>query len=682
MAVVLMISAIMPTTSAVTDYRIIRARITMATANINNVTIELKGDYSLMQDPTLSLPLGVYTIKVEADDQNLRLTGNGIDRVVGPEIRFIRMKYSGTTASLLRVNGTIHGNINYLGDMRFHVSAGSILVTSHVPMEEYLYGVVAYEMSNAFPLEALKAQAVSARGYAIMSMSDKRDYDIGDTASTQVYKGFNPTYTNVIQAVNETKGQVVAYNDQVVSTYYAASNGGQTEKVSNVWGSNDASYPYLVQKDDPYDLRNPSSLTQRVFVPTQVAGTKYDVVTAEKVVRVVNITTSLNIRSGPGTNYEAIGSAYLNQLLSYVETTTPEWHKIQFFKDGKLTDGYVSSEYSVVETNPQTGFLYTNPILQDLQNRIFNALGAANGIANAQQIKINRLDRFANGQRRWAEPARSYVTAMADVIIQFKKTDGSMSAEIPVTNVALALMNPNGTGGYYLGHDYLSANLRLRFVETAVDGDGTAGYNIVCLRYGHGIGMSQRGAQQMANEGFKYNEILSFYFEGTTLKTYETTVPELPNRGEVPPPTGPAPAVTSTTHTVGANSITGIPEKTAVETFISNFTVQNGSVTLVASNSQVKTTGLVATGDVLQVKDVNGAIVKIYPIIIYGDTDGDGKIFATDYLKIKLHIMDETKPLSGAYALAADTNRDGKIFATDYIAIKNHIMEISQLKQN
>ncbi|QSX07945.1 SpoIID/LytB domain-containing protein [Alkalibacter rhizosphaerae] len=698
LVVALLIGWIMPATSAATDYRTIRARITMGSSNLKSVTIALNGDYALMQDPSLTLPVGAYTIKVEADATNLRLVGNGIDVVVGPEIRFIRMKYSGTAVSTLRLNGTYHGDKNYLGDMRFHTSSGSILVTNHVPLEEYLYGVVAYEMSNAFPVEALKAQAVSARGYAIMSMTDRRDYDIGDTASTQVYKGYDPNVTRVIQAVNETKGQVVAYNDKIVSTYYAASNGGQMDLVSNVWGSNDASYPYLVMKDDPYDLRNPSSLTQRVFVPSQVTGTKYDVISSEKVVRVINVSTYLNIRSGPTTSYDVIGQATLNQLFAYVGTDASGWHKINFYKDGKLTVGYVSDDYSVVETNQQNGYLYGNPVLQDLQKQVFEQIGASNSIANANQIKINQVDRFVNGQRRWPEPSRSYVTAVADVKIQYKKADGSLSNEMAVTNVTIALMMPNGSGGYYLGHDYLNSNLRLRFVETAQDNDGITGYNIVNLRYGHGIGMSQRGAQQMANEGLKYTDILSFYFEGTTLKTYETTVPELPNRGDSPPdpPTNPeeppttpedppttpnpTPTVTTTTYTLGANSISGISEKTPVETFVSKFTVKDGSLALVGSDNKAKTTGNVATGDVLYVKDGAEKIVKSYTIVIYGDVNGDGEIDIFDSTTVRRHIMSITQ-LSGVYYNAANLVDDNNIDIFDSTVIKRHILGITLIKQ-
>lgn len=683
LAILLLLSLFMPDTSAAIDYRTIRVRITMNGTDLKQMNIGLNGDYMLVQNPSLSLPTGSYEIRVAEDGTNLVLKGDGIDQIVGPEIQFLRMKYSGTTASTFRLDNTVNGNRNFLGNMRFHLIGGSLVATNHVPMEEYLYGVVAYEMSNSWPLEALKAQAVSARGYAIKKLNTTRDYDIGDTASEQVYKGFEPSYTRVIQAVNETRGKVATYNGKIIDTYYAASNGGQTDLVSNVWGSNDASYPYLVMKDDPYDLRNPSSKVQTIFVPLQVAGSSYDAATGSKVVR-VQVEDALNIRSGPGTTYAIIGKATNNQLFSYVSTDPNGWHKIQFYSNGSLLEGYVSPQYTTLEDNLENGYLYINPVLKDLQNRIYLKIGSTYSITAPAMIKINQITRFQNGTKRWpSTDSRSYVTAVGDATVQYKKGDGTLSEEIPVTDVSIQLMTPNGSGGYWLGHEYLDANLRLRGVEPAQDSSGATGYNVVNRRYGHGIGMSQRGAQQMANEGKTYEEIIAFYFQGTALTTYETSVPELPSRGDTPTdPQTPVPTVTTQTFQMGANSITGIQENTATADFINGFTVQNGTLTLVNASNVQKTSGPVATGDVLHVKNGNGTIVKSYSIVIYGDVNGDGKIFATDYLKIKLHIMGETAPLSGVYALAADANKDGKIFATDYMAIKNHIMEISRLSQN
>ena len=69
-----------------------------------------------------------------------------------------------------------------------------------------------------------------------------------------------------------------------------------------------------------------------------------------------------------------------------------------------------------------------------------------------------------------------------------------------------------------------------------------------------------------------------------------------------------------------------------------------------------------------------------YIVVIKGDVNGDGLIYATDYVKVKNHIMGKSS-LNGAYLIAADINSDGNIYATDYVLIKNHIMGKSEISQ-
>ena len=69
-----------------------------------------------------------------------------------------------------------------------------------------------------------------------------------------------------------------------------------------------------------------------------------------------------------------------------------------------------------------------------------------------------------------------------------------------------------------------------------------------------------------------------------------------------------------------------------------------------------------------------------YTVVIKGDVNGDGLIYATDYVKVKNHIMGKTA-LTGAYLMASDINNDGNVYATDYVQIKNHIMGKSTITQ-
>ena len=120
-------------------------------------------------------------------------------------------------------------------------------------------------MSDSFPLEALKAQAVCARTYALSHLNASRAYDVVDTTNDQVFKGVDSSTKNAARAVQETAGIVGMYNGKLAECFYSASNGGQTELVENVWsGSGD--YGYYAMVDDPYDLENPQSIVRTMKI--------------------------------------------------------------------------------------------------------------------------------------------------------------------------------------------------------------------------------------------------------------------------------------------------------------------------------------------------------------------------------------------------------------------------------
>lgn len=121
-----------------------------------------------------------------------------------------------------------------------------------VDLEHYLYGVVPAEIEANAPLEAVKAQAVAARTYALRSLgkNSKWGFDLMDTNSDQVYKGYDGERAYANQAVDETKGQKMVYNGALAQVFYFASSGGMTANVKEVWGSE---IPYLVSVPDPYE---------------------------------------------------------------------------------------------------------------------------------------------------------------------------------------------------------------------------------------------------------------------------------------------------------------------------------------------------------------------------------------------------------------------------------------------
>ena len=135
------------------------------------------------------------------------------------------------------------------------INGGNLTVVNLLGLEDYVKGVVPYEMSNSWPLEALKAQAVCARTYALSNLNRHSSYhfDICSSTHCQAYYGTNRAGSNSDAAVEQTIGEVATYNGRLAECVYYSSNGGASEDSSVVWGSNQDSYPYLVGVIDPYE---------------------------------------------------------------------------------------------------------------------------------------------------------------------------------------------------------------------------------------------------------------------------------------------------------------------------------------------------------------------------------------------------------------------------------------------
>lgn len=155
-----------------------------------------------------------------------------------------KIKYGSISNKVIKVKRNSTGNID------------------EVPLEEYVIGVVAGEMPASFNIEALKAQAVASRTYALKkSESSKGDYDVVDTTSNQVYINYDEmkekwqnnyeTYVKKIkEAVLETKGEVILYNNDLIDAMFFSTSNGYTENSADIFSN---SMPYLVSVDSSWD---------------------------------------------------------------------------------------------------------------------------------------------------------------------------------------------------------------------------------------------------------------------------------------------------------------------------------------------------------------------------------------------------------------------------------------------
>ena len=167
----------------------------------------------------------------------------------------------------------------YYGDFAFAVLGnGKLTVVNQVELERYVMGVCAIEMSESWPVEALKAQAVAARTYAQKMIRNSVYYyscgfDLTADTYCQAYSGCENVGNNIETAVRGTENCYLTYQDTLADALYSAADGGATESNVNVFGNQD--HPYLVGIIDPYEASataNPYRRWTVTMTPTQLGA--------------------------------------------------------------------------------------------------------------------------------------------------------------------------------------------------------------------------------------------------------------------------------------------------------------------------------------------------------------------------------------------------------------------------
>jgi stage II sporulation protein D len=192
------------------------------------------------------VPLGPDRLRV-VDASNGRTRA----RVLAP------VRVLGGTSVCLRgtaENGVSSGS--YRGTLRIYRDAGASVVVNDVGLESYLFGVVASEMPSSWAVEALKAQAVVARSYALRSRRPTEEYDVFADTRSQMYRGIAGEALASTAAVRATRGLAVRYGVEIAQTFFHSTSGGRTAANEEGFGGG-LPVPYLRSVDDPYDTLSP-----------------------------------------------------------------------------------------------------------------------------------------------------------------------------------------------------------------------------------------------------------------------------------------------------------------------------------------------------------------------------------------------------------------------------------------
>lgn len=262
----------------------------------------------------LVIPALIETIDQKSNEEVMDNIIKNIDEEVIDINTDIKTSDSIENTKKIETNSNINDSNNQKYVTVFRQS-GTIL---EIELEEYIIGVVAAEMPASFNEEALKAQAILARTYALKSINNNTR--LTDTSSTQNYKNndelksmwgssFNTYYQKIVNAVNQTKGMYLTYNGEIIEAVYHSTSNGMTEDSKNVWGN---SFPYLISVESPYDTYNPSFLKEQ-FITYETLSSKLNVE--------INYDTNFKILSYTSGNrinqieISACSLKYLNSLI-------------------------------------------------------------------------------------------------------------------------------------------------------------------------------------------------------------------------------------------------------------------------------------------------------------------------------------------------------------------------------
>jgi len=521
-----MLTLLLPAPTASADSDVQFVRVLLSTESATSLSIPVKGSYTLVQaqrtfqNGTLTITGSGSSVTVTHSAEGVLYVGSGVT---------IERNDLGRDAGYLTLC-TAYGTRNYLGNFSISAYNGVLTVINRVPLSHYLYGVVGYEMSDLFPLEALKAQALAAKGYVLLRMKTTGSYDIGDTSSDQVYKGYDASCTKVIAAVDATMSDVLYYDNMPLLCYYAASNGGWMILPSDRWTSTiyDGAYNY---GEDPYDLANPSTPVESVFVPSDYS--EKEMGTAAFAFLDARLMAAVAERGVIPKNFyfggvQSIDSVVSSGIAGYPDDKNNTTVTVTATVRANLEESLIPTPTPTFEPTPSPTPTFeptptATPTFEPTPSPTptFEPSVTPEG-QTTDTAASDETPTPTPSPTPTFEPTPSPTPTFEPTPSPTPTFEPTPSPTPEIETVQLSQVSTSFTFAEMEEAGlYTATYLKIYYAE-ATDG----GWLLLHARYGHGVGMSQRGAQQMANLGKTYREILSFYYPGATLGTMEYTFPE------------------------------------------------------------------------------------------------------------------------------------------------------------
>ncbi len=265
------------------------------------------------------------------------------------------------------------GQKRYSGKLNLYILDSEILVINILGIEKYLSSVVGSEMPAKWPLEALKAQAIASRTYALKQKGNSL-YDIDSTNMNQVYSGLEARTYKTTRAVKSTRSLVLTYKNKLINALFHSSSGGMTENSQDVWKNK---YPYLSSVKD-FDKNNPKLRWQKKFSNEELKSL-FPKIGGIKKIEILNITNTGRVK-----NVKLLGY-YGSDQMSGVDirkrmNLKSNFVRFKFIEDNKI-------EFN----NNNSKLLTTNKFEDEPLSHIVKAGDSLNDIAYKYNVSVYEI---------------------------------------------------------------------------------------------------------------------------------------------------------------------------------------------------------------------------------------------------------------------------------------------------
>ena len=279
------------------------------------------------------------------------------------------------------------GQKRYEGKLKIFILDNDILVVNVLGIEKYLGSVVGSEMPADWPLEALKAQAIASRTYALKQKGNSL-YDIDSTNKNQVYIGLEARTNKTKRAVNSTRSLVLIYKNKLINSLFHSSSAGMTENSQDVWKNK---YPYLSSVKD-FDKYNPKLRWNKKFSKSKLQKL-FPGIGIIKQIEILNVTSTgrvknVRIHGELGTNQ--ISGVDIRKKMNLKSTLV----RFKFIEDVETKISKKSS--NLFSTNSLENLTHivrvgdTLIVIADEYNVTVDAIVALNNIKNSSLINIGQ----------------------------------------------------------------------------------------------------------------------------------------------------------------------------------------------------------------------------------------------------------------------------------------------------